>query len=156
MTLRKSAATIGSPWKLRCVVITSRSGANINAQNADGDTAAHLAAILHNLSLLTILLQAGSAPFAHPTHLMSEIITRINTDGISPCACRQTLHRMLIVAMGTASLLPSLLMTSLAKKTLAHGGYRPDSHTIACLLTESHAAGRGAGVVRTCGWPLQG
>jgi len=73
-----------------------------------------------------------------------------------PCASRQILHRMLIVAMGTASLLPSLLMTSLAKKTLAHGGYRPDSHTIACLLTESHAAGRGAGVVRTCGWPLQG
>ncbi len=43
-----------------------------------------------------------------------------------PCASRQILHRMLIVAMGTASLLPSLLMTSLAKKTLAHGGYRPE------------------------------
>lgn len=36
-----------------------RSGADINVQNADGDTAAHLAASLRNLSLLTILLQAG-------------------------------------------------------------------------------------------------
>ncbi len=51
---------------LTCVVITSRSGANVNAQNADGDTAAHLAAILHNLSLLTILLQASSARTAQP------------------------------------------------------------------------------------------
>ena len=62
------------PWRVSCRVCVAadthshghhRSGANINAQNADGDTAAHLAAILHNLSLLTTLLQAGPAPPVH-------------------------------------------------------------------------------------------
>ena len=47
-------------------VDTRRYGADINKQNADGDTAAHLAATLHNLNLLTVLLQARGQIPAHP------------------------------------------------------------------------------------------